>query len=339
MTMNNRREDLLARLDDPDTSWEELGPILDELDAREGAVPFDTQAGWADLMARIPKKRKLFGKLPLAAVIALVCLVTTVAAGSFGLHEKLADYFGAGEDQSALLTEGISQPKAVMLPGAIDGVNIEILQVVADQAGIYALYEATIPQRIQLPENVAWQEATVHPTTKSGTALSLGQDILSVNGNTITGVLHTFGFQSVLTPGKVAAKFEDLGYWEGETFVPLLDGTWHLYWKLDSVALGTTFPLDHPIQVAAGEATAANLTLSPVSVRLEVVGAEIDTDTLYLEFADGSQQKFPGENSRSWGCLQNQWAYTTRVYAMFESAIDPDQVTAVIIEDNRIPIP
>jgi len=164
----------------------------------------------------------------------------------------------------------------------------------------------------------------------------MGRDILSVEGNTITGVLHTFGFQSVLIPGKVTAQFEDLGYWEGETFVPLLEGAWHLYWRLDSIALGTTFALDQPIQTAAGNATAANLTLSPVSVRLEVVGAEIDTETLYLEFADGSQQKFPGENSRSWGWLKRSGS--AQIYAMFASAIDPDQVTAVIIEGNRVPI-
>ena len=150
--MNNQREALLARLDTSDTPWEEMVSVLDELDKMEGTAPFDTQAGWEDLMARLPKQRKGFGRLPLAAVIALVCLVTTVAAGSFGLHEKLADFFGAGEEQSALLTEGISQPKTFLLPGAIDGVNIEILQVVADRAGIYALYEATIPKRVDLPE-------------------------------------------------------------------------------------------------------------------------------------------------------------------------------------------
>ena len=332
--MNNQREELLARLDHPDTPWEEMVSVLDELDEREGAVPFDTRAGWEDLMARTPKKRMRFGRLPLAAVIALVCLVITVAAGSFGLHQKLADFFGAGEEQSILLTEGISQPKTFMLPGAMDGVKIEILQVVADHAGIYALYEAEIPEYVDLPEEVAWREAEVRPPTESGTALAMGNRVLSVEGNTLTGLLNTFGFQSVLCPGRVTAHFEDLGYWEGETFVPLLEGAWHLYWKLDNVALGTTFALDQPIQTAAGAATVTNLTLSPVSARLEVAGAEIDTDRLYLEFGNGTIQTFPGEDSRSWGYVQRSDA--AYIYAMFASAIHPDQVTAVIIEGNRV---
>ena len=60
-----KREELLNKLDDLDTPWEELLPLLDQLDQEEGVVPFDTQAGWDDLMARTPKKRKRFGKLPL----------------------------------------------------------------------------------------------------------------------------------------------------------------------------------------------------------------------------------------------------------------------------------
>ena len=70
--MNERREDLLALLDAPDAAPEDLGPVLDALDALDGPSPFDTRAGWADLMARGTKKnpRKLWGKVPLAAVIA-----------------------------------------------------------------------------------------------------------------------------------------------------------------------------------------------------------------------------------------------------------------------------
>ncbi len=330
------REALLMQLDDPNTPWEELLPILDELDEEEGTVPFDPQAGWEDLMARTPKKRKRFGKLPLAAVIALVCLVTTVAAGSFGLNEKLADFFGAGEERSVLLEEGISQPKAVMLPGAMDGVKIELIQVVADQAGIYALYEAKIPEYVDLPEDVTWREAVVQPTTKSGTALSLGHKVLEVEGNTLTGLLNTFGFQSVLIPGRVSAHFEDLGYWEGETFVPILNGEWHLYWKLEDVALGTTIALDQPI----GEETVlTELTLSPVSVRLEVAGGEIDAETLFLEFRDGTRQPVFQVGSPAWGRGWDLLADAARIYSMFEEPIDPDLVTAVIIEGNRISLP
>ena len=333
------REALLMQLDDPNTPWEELLPILDELDKEEGAVPFDTQAGWEDLLARTTRKKRPWRKIPLAAVIALVCLVTTVAAGSFGLNEKLADFFGAGEDQTTLLTEGISQPKAVMLPGAMDGVRVEILQVVADHAGIYALYEAEVPEYVDLPETVAWREAVVQPPTESGTAFAMGNQVLLVEGNTITGLLNTFGFQSVLCPGRVTAHFEDLGYWAGETFVPILNGEWHLYWKLDSIALGTTFALDQPIQAESGAAVVTELTLSPVSVRLEVAGGEIDPRELLLEFRDGTRQPLFQSGSPAWGHGWDLLADATRIYSMFEEPIDPDQVTAVIIEDNRIPIP
>lgn len=306
---------------------------------RKGVVPFDTRAGWEDLVARLPKKRKRFGRLPLAAVIALVCLVTTVAAGSFGLHEKLADFFGAGEEQSVLLEEGVSQPKAVMLPGAIDGVKIEILQVVADQAGIYALYEATLPKRIDLPEEVVWEECFLRPTTEGNTGWGVGSDILEIEGNRITGVAYSHALDAPIVPGKVTAAFENLGYWENDAFVTVLEGEWHLFWTLDSIAMGRAFSLDQPIQVKAGQALVTTLTLSPVSVHLEVAGADFEKDALHLEYRDGTRQPIFLGHATAWGWGRDHLADATRVYCMFDAPIDPDQVTAVIIEGNRVPIP
>lgn len=337
-----KENDLLRKLDDPNTPWEELVPILDELDEKEGAVPFDTQAGWADLMARTPKKKRGWRKIPLAAVVALVCLMTTVAAGSFGLHEKLADFFGAGEDQTTLLTEGVSQPKAVMLPGAVDGVKIDIIQVVADRSSMFVLYEATFPKSVVLPKDkdwvMEWQTAYADPPKGGNSALSMGNEILEVKRHSIIGILNTYCFRPVLETGWASAKFQDLGYWENETFIPLMEGAWHLYWNLDSIALGTTFHLDQSIQGKRGVAVVTDISLSPVSILLQVIGPEIQEDEIYLEFQDGTLWNlcYPDSRNYSWG--YNQLDEATRIACQFDSPIDPDQVTAVIIEGNRIPI-
>ena len=259
-----KREEWLNKLDDPDTSWEELLPILDQLDQEEGAVPFDTKAGWDDLMARTTRKKRPWRKIPLAAVIALVFLVTTVAAGSFGLHEKLADFFDAGEEQTALLEEGVSQPKAVMLPGAIDGVNIEILQVVADRAGIYALYEATIPKRVDLPEEVVWEECFLQPTTRGNTGWGYGSDILEIDGNRITGVAYSHALDAPIVPGKVTASFQNLGYWEDNAFVTILEGAWHLFWNQAEMVESTVLTPDQ--EVLVGDKKTTVTSASPPSL-------------------------------------------------------------------------
>lgn len=335
----DRMETILREQEDP---MGDLGPILDELDAREGAVPFDTQAGWADLMARAPKQnRKAIRKFPLAAVIALVCLVTTVAAGSFGLHEKLADFFGAGEEQSALLAEGISQPKAVMLPGAMDGVDIEILQVVADQNSMFVLYEAAFPKSVVLPKDKAltWQTFLTQPPMEGNAALSMGHELLEVKDHAIVGVLSTCSFQPILDPGWATAKLQDLGYWENGTFVPLVEGRWHLYWKVDSIALGTTIHPNQTIQLKSGAAVVTGISLSPVSILLQVPGSQVQSDTVFLEFRDGTLWGLykPDSQSPTWGFHYS--CDVTEIVCMFQEPIDPDQVTAVIIEGNRVPIP
>lgn len=338
--MNNQREDLLARLDTSDTPWEEMVSVLDELDTMEGTAPFDTQAGWEDLMARTPKQRKGFGRLPLAAVIALVCLVTTVAAGSFGLHEKLADFFGVGEEQSALLTEGISQPETFMLPGAMDGVSIEILQVVADQNSMYVLYEAAFPKSVTLPKDKAltWQTFLTQPPMDGNAALSMGHELLEVKDHSVVGVLSAYCFRPILDAGWASAKFQDLGYWEDETFVPLVEGCWHLYWKVDSIALGNTFHPNQTIQGKRGEAVVTDISLSPVSILLQVTGPEVQEDTVCLEFRDGTTWDlcYPDSRDYSWGYSYLDEA--SRIVCMFREPIDPDQVTAVIIEGNRVPL-
>ena len=332
------REELLMQLDDPDTPWEELLPILDELDKEEGAVPFDTQAGWNDLMARTTRKKRTWRKVPLVAVIALVCLVTTVAAGSFGLHEKLADFFGAGEEQSVLLEEGVSQPKAVMLPGAIDGVKIEILQVVADRAGIYALYEATLPKRIDLPEEVVWEECFLRPTTEGNTGWGVGSDILEIEGNRITGVAYSHALDAPIVPGKVTAAFENLGYWEDNTFVTVLEGEWHLFWNQTEMVESTVLNPDQEVWVGDKKTTVNRIYLSPISISVEITGTRIEDLPISLTFRDGTVLPLAMRDSQCYSWHSDYLDDVSRLFYLLPEPIDTKDVTSVVV-GSPIPVP
>ena len=333
-----KREEWLNKLDDPDTSWEELLPILDQLDQEEGAVPFDTKAGWDDLMARTTRKKRSWRKIPLAAVIALVFLVTTVAAGSFGLHEKLADFFDAGEEQTALLEEGVSQPKAVMLPGAIDGVNIEILQVVADRAGIYALYEATIPKRVDLPEEVVWEECFLQPTTRGNTGWGYGSDILEIDGNRITGVAYSHALDAPIVPGKVTASFQNLGYWEDNVFVTILEGAWHLFWNQAEMVESTVLTPDQEVLVGDKKTTVTYIGLSPISVTVEVTGTGIKDLPVSLTLWDGTVLPLAMRDSQCYSWYSDYLADVSRLFYLLPEPIDTADVTSVVV-GSPIPVP
>lgn len=333
-----KREEWLNKLDDPDTSWEELLPILDQLDQEEGAVPFDTKAGWDDLMARTTRKKRSWRKIPLAAVIALVFLVTTVAAGSFGLHEKLADFFDAGEEQTALLEEGVSQPKAVMLPGAIDGVNIEILQVVADRAGIYALYEATIPKRVDLPEEVVWEECFLQPTTRGNTGWGYGSDILEIDGNRITGVAYSHALDAPIVPGKVTASFQNLGYWEDNAFVTILEGAWHLFWNQAEMVESTVLTPDQEVLVGDKKTTVTYIGLSPISVTVEVTGTGIKDLPVSLTLWDGTVLPLAMRDSQCYSWYSDYLADVSRLFYLLPEPIDTADVTSVVV-GSPIPVP
>ncbi|MBR5533542.1 MAG: hypothetical protein IKU62_01680 [Ruminiclostridium sp.] len=333
-----KRVDPWNKLDDPNTSWEELVPLLDELDEMEGAVPFDTQAGWDDLMTRIPKKRRFFGKLPLAAAIALVCLVTTVTAGSFGLHEKLAYFLGAGEEQTALLTQGISQPKAVMLPGAMDGVKIEIIQVVADHAGIYALYEATIPKRVDLPEELTWEECFLRPSTQGNTGWGFGSDILEIEGNRITGVAYSHALDAPIVPGKVTADFENLGYWEDNAFVTVLEGEWHLFWNQTEMVESTVLTPDQEVLVGDKKTTVTYIGLSPISVTVEITGTEMKDLPVSLTFWDGTILPLSMRDAHCYSWHTDYLADMSRLFYLLPEPIDVTAVTSVVV-GSPIPLP
>jgi len=325
------REALLMQLDDPNTPWEELLPVLDELDKEEGAVPFDIQAGWEDLLARTTRKKRPWRKIPLAAVIALVCLVTTVAAGSFGLNEKLADFFGAGEDQPALLTEGISQPKAVMLPGAMDGVKIEILQVVADHAGIYSLYEATIPKRVDLPEYVTWEECFLRPSTQGNTGWGYGNDTLEIDGNRIMGVAYSHALGAPIVPGKVTAAFENLGYWEDNTFVTVLEGEWHLFWNQTEMVESTVLTPHQEVLVGDKKTTVTYIGLSPISVTVEITGTGIKDLPISLTFRDGTVLPLAMRDSQCYSWHSDYLDDVSRLFYLLPEPIDVTDVTSVVV--------
>lgn len=345
--MNERREDLLALLDAPDAAPEDLGPVLDALDALDGPSPFDTRAGWADLMARGTKKnpRKRWGNVPLAAVIALVCLVTTAAAvTAFGLHDGLARYFGVGDGQSPLLENAVDVPECSVTE---NGVTISVLQTVADQYGIYMLYEIVVPDSITLPEGVVWSLGWLTPTLEANpTGVQGGQgrqEILEQDPHRML-ILSTFLPSDPIEKGPVSFVLPTLGYWEDQEDVVLAEGPWTLEWELTKVEPGITLTPETPIVLDGWTPVVTELTISPFSLHIYSDNASLPDVPMALVFRDGttlaidpfdynhvSQGAYLAEESTG----QQKYEF----YYRFYHVIDPSQVTAVVIGETEIPFP
>lgn len=126
-------------------------PILQELDQRTGAAPFDTEKNWEALSRKIHGKRSPRLRGILIAAVVLLCAALCGLAAMFGLHEKLAAFFHAEGPQASLLLPLTNEPEASYQK---DGITIRVLQTITDTMGIYVLYEITVPESVTLPDHV-----------------------------------------------------------------------------------------------------------------------------------------------------------------------------------------
>ncbi|MGM9579534.1 MAG: hypothetical protein ACI3VS_09145 [Evtepia sp.] len=341
-------EELLDRLDDPGLDPEDLGPILDELDRRIGPPPaFDRAAGWGDLMARLPQKRRwTLGRLPLAAAIALICLATTAAAAvTVGLHPAILDYFGVGQGQETLVEPGADSLACTVTE---NGVTLSVLQTMADTYSAYVLFEVMVPQNLPLPEGEECRPGMVFfdPALTPGQGIQggvSGSDILEREGDRLL-ILTYFVSDTPIARGPVSLQMRDLVYGEGEQEIVLLAGTWRLEWELTAIDPGITLSPEKPIELAGWSPVVTEINLSPFSLHIYSENSALPHVPIALEFQDGSRLEVDVEDYghiRSGGHREDASGerFVYDFYYRFYDVIDPAQVTAVVIGETVIPFP
>lgn len=292
------------------------------------------------------KRRRMMGRLPLAAAIALICLATTAAAAvTVHLNPAILEYFGVGEGQESLVEPGTDSPVCSVTK---DGVTISVLQTVADSFGVYVFYEVTVPEEITLPDWVTWECFDLEPTHafENGFFCSQNQEILEVSDHHVVGAVALFSASEQVEKGPITVLFRDLGYYdENGAFVPLAQGQWTLTWTLNHVQACVISCPEQRIQTENGETTVHTIAVSSISFNLTSDGAKISEEPISLQLKDGSTLPVDIVNGTGLGSAVSHMTdeeteqYACEVSHLFAQAIDPAQVTAVIIGDTVIPFP
>lgn len=298
----------------------------------------------------VPVKRTT-KRLSLTAAVIAICILTatTALAIDFGWHEKLIAYLNPSEEQMETLSGAVSAPNATLTK---NGVTITVKQTLADSFGIYVLYEMTVPEEIELSDDITWRFSHLDvPTGQTDEACSIGSGstkILEQTGNKRTVLLH-FQETAPFENGYIELELADLGYLTDvgtpETkFVPLVEGKWDLKWEFSYVDTSKMVEVNKPVSINGSENTITKIIISPMSVCAYVKGDDILMSGVrpVVNFKDGSQIAYDVQSknkSFSYYLIdEDNKIYANQLYYRFENIINRDDVASITIGDVTIPI-
>lgn len=286
--------------------------------------------------------------MALAAVLALSILLSGVAiAIGLGWHEQLLNYLTPSKEQLSVLEGGVNTPEASVSQG---GVTVTVKQTLADAFGIYVLYEMTVPDSVELNDNVGWESISLDvPVDKAGGYVAVyttGSIILEQSRSKRTVLVHQ-QTSAPLKSGKIELILQNLISYdntgEAKPFFALIEGNWTLEWDFNYVDTGKTFEVSLPLSISGSRNTIEKAVVSPISVCIYVSGDSIQTGACpVVNFKDGSSVIFDSK-SRNAGFTyylsdEENGVYMNQLYYRFENIVDLDAVSSIQLGDQLIPI-
>ncbi len=230
-----------------------------------GSIP-DNYIAEAEML---PKKPSTFPRKRTAIILAamLVLLLSFgVYAASQDWHKALVDFLKAGDEQMTELSGAVAMPELSVIDA---GVTVTVKQTLADQYGVYVLYEAVAPEEFVFEDDMIWGwESISHKPASPGSSYITGSRVLEQEGNRRTVLCWIDGKE--MGDGRLELHLADLCQFSPDFDHPLLiDGEWSLEWDFEfkdsSVLLCENMPNDPD-----GEIIIEELSISPVAVYIRV---------------------------------------------------------------------
>ena len=286
-----------------------------------------------------------------ALVAVLVLMASTALAVGLGWHERFMEYFGIGDTQTGLLDGAVGSPG---LSVTDNGVTVNVLQTLADSQGVYVVFEATVPNNVELADETGFSVAFLEAETvrQVGYASSVsGCEILDISGNKIIAIADFFPSERI-RDGTLKLTVQDVGYTTHEegstTFKTLISGDWSLEWDFTYKDTSKKISPNQAVD-ADGEAVVTEISISPVSVCVIVEGSMrakleglLDNAEVMVTLKDSStiMYSFRDENALYSSHYVNDGGvdYRYRMCNRFDRIIDPDDVVSVTLCGIMIPI-
>ena len=308
-TMVRALEARLAEVSEEKDPLPLVRPLLDAMDARWGAVPFDLDAGWKALEQRPVRRRRRF-PLILAAVLTALCLLACGAAvvvlsrpGAADvpvqedeLYPSLEEFFRMEDAQTGLVMPSTHSPEVSAQVGSL---TVRVLQTVQDTMTFYVLFSLELPEDEVFPEDVSSLSTHIIGTdpidasTGAGTGYSQIVEqsphrLVVLHYLTGSGMEDMEGPVKLWFPVDVKVWYNEDKYYKIFSRKPLV-----LRWQAPSVQAVRTWTPDAPMQ--DGELTLSKVQLSPLSVSFTLDGTDIVAAPVpvTLTFQDGTVWEVP----------------------------------------------
>jgi hypothetical protein len=236
-----------------------------------------------------------------------------------------------------------------------NGVTIELLQTLADNQGVYAIFELTVSEAVELTNNTGFDSLHLEGETEllvGGYASSVsGGEILDISGNKITAIAYFFPSEPIMD-GILRLSISDVGYlhWseDGAAFIPLVSGNWLLEWDFNYTDISKKVTPNQTVD-ADSDALVTEISISPVSISVSAEGTMrteleniFDNAEITVTFRNGSSitYSYRDENAMFSSHLANteDMTYSYRMFNRFDRIIDPDDVVSVTLLGVTIPI-
>ncbi len=303
-------------------------------------------------------------KRGLVALVAAALMMTAAFAVAAGLDQRLMDYFGIGQEDLNLVSNGIVQVDKTH--AYKNGWTVEVKQLLFDRYCGEILVDLTAPEGTVLTEQDYRMDFRVLPTnrdlTGQGWGGGIGGEYLPESSDLAHGrismLLHIhlevasgdlLGIKLKLTPEKLGWwGLEEENDWEFHTLADFREESWTVKLTIPEEDPGRTLTTEQPLNITGYELPVKQLYVSPISFLYDVSGLPFrgqpfDGDTVdglmavmedeeltnaVLTMADGSQVTMAARYSCQISHPAEGMFDQGRVIYRLADIIDPNQVSS-----------
>lgn len=335
-----------------DNEWSKVFPEVPQSFHETVRQTLDTQILNQTGRKKIVKKRV---PIVLAAVIAALG-VTAAAAYVIQWNGKLAEHFGANEQQqSQLASDGAVG--SVNQTVTENGLSVTALQTLGDKNGVYVLFDVKAPEKITLSDTNLFKNTSVdvdgQRVSWSGGFMSNQDKTGSPSGKANERYYEVWlnnSEQKAWNGKTITFDFTNLQADKGKLdMYNVVEGKWKLSWKLSYLDKTQTFTINKTYDINGHEVLVNSVEISPLSMTLNLGGDGLKQliddsdlkecgglltcslklkDGTFFEDFDGSKHENPGE------ILPGNDSWTDTTYTRtnpFGKILDVDQVTGLTL--------